>query len=205
MDDYRDNFFEQEIRIGQMIYEKFKTLYRETEALEKKAARELGEDHPITEELGTQSVHKMNGDFRIEEILNSKVPGYRRAKPNIYRVKESLHVNAPRCGKLKPETLKQAFQVLESIKWSGARSRPEIRNELNNAAKLTAKAYGIERNTVADIWVRRLGLGKKTAGFISLLKDWRAGDASGLKRVLKRHTDSSLHGLIDAFFKKKGT
>jgi hypothetical protein len=184
MNDYSNNFSEQEIRTGQTIYKKFRTLYRETEALEKKAARELGENHPITDELGTASVNMMNGDISIEKCLQSNVPG---------------------CNQLEFETLKQLFQVLESIRWSGARGRAEIKTALSSAAKLTAKAHGIERNTVADIWVRRLGLEKKTEGFISLVKDWLAGDPSGLKRALKRHAYSSRHGLIDSFFEKKGT
>jgi hypothetical protein len=184
MNTYNDNFSEQAIRTRQAIYKKYRTLFRETEALEKDAIRELGESHPIAEELSTVWIHMMNGESSIEKSLYSNIPG---------------------CSKFEFKTLKQLFQVLESIKWSGAQNRAEIRSACSSSAKLTAKSHGRKRNTVADIWVRRLGLEKKTAGFIDLVEGWLNGDASGLKRVLKCHTYNSLHGLIDAFFKKKGT
>ena len=89
------------------------------EALEKEAARKLGDNHPIAEELSTASVNMMNGDFSIEKYLLSNASGYRKARPNFLKIKESLYSNASGCGKLESATLKQAFQVLESIKWSG--------------------------------------------------------------------------------------
>jgi hypothetical protein len=205
MNTYSNSFYENEIRTRQMIYEKYRTLFRETEALEKEAIKKLGENDPIAEELSTVWIHMMNGDISIEKYLQSNVPGYRKALLNSFKIEEGPCLNAPGGGKFEFKTLKQIFQVLESIKWSGAQNRAEIRSACSSAAKLTAKSYGIERNTVADIWVRRLSLEKKTAGFISLVEEWLAGDASGLKRVLKSHTHNSLHGLIDAFFKKKAT
>jgi hypothetical protein len=205
MNTYSNSFYENEIRTRQMIYEKYRTLFRETEALEKEAIKKLGENDPIAEELSTVWIHMMNGDISIEKYLQSNVPGRSQAALNTLKTKEGLYLGAAGCNQLEFKTLKQLFQVLESIKWSGAQNRAEIRSACSSAAKLTAKSYGIERNTVADIWVTRLGLEKKTAGFIDLVEGWLNGDASGLKRVLKCHTYNSLHGLIDAFFKKKGT
>jgi hypothetical protein len=205
MNTYSNGFFEDDIWARQMIYEKYKTIYRMAEALEKETKKMLGDSHPISEEISLVCTHVMNGDISIEESLHSNVPGRNKAELNSFKIEENLYSNAPRCGKLEFETLKQIFQALESIKWSGARNRAEIRNACSAAAKIVAKSHGIERNTVADIWVRRLGLEKKTEGFIDLVEEWLNGDASGLKRALKSHTHESLHGLIDAFFKKKGT
>ena len=75
MNDYNDNFSEQAIRTRQTIYKKYRTLFRETEALEKDAIRELGESHPIAEELSTLWIHMMNGEISIEKNLYSNIPG----------------------------------------------------------------------------------------------------------------------------------
>jgi hypothetical protein len=185
METYSNCFSDGKIRTREMIYEKYGNIYRLALDLEKETMKLLGDDHPITDEISLVCTHMMNGDIGIEDYLYSDVQG---------------------CNQLELETLKQVFQVLESIDWSGAKNREEIRSACNNAAKLTAKSLGIKRNTVADIWVRRLGLPKKTEGFLDLVEDWLTnGDDSGLKGILKSHTPYSMHQLIDGFFKKWGS
>ncbi len=182
MNFYGGNHIDEAIRTRQMIYEKYKKIYRMAEELEKETISKLGDSHPVSENLGFVCVHLMNGDYSIEE---------------------NLYDDLPECNKLEPNTLKQAFDVLNSIWWSGARTRPEIRNACCTGAKMAAKSDGKDRNTVSDIWRRRLGLEKKTEGFIDLVEKWLNGDASGLKQALKSHTHRSLHGLIDKFFREK--
>ena len=191
MDAYNNRVFDGEIRTREMVCEKYRTIYTMALDLEKETMEVLGDNHPITEEISLVCTHMMNGDIGIEDYLNLEIPSGNHFEP------ETNH--------LELDTLKQVFQVLESINLSGPRNRGEIRSACSNAAKMTAKSHGIERNTVADIWIRRLGLEKKTEGFIDLVEKWLNGDDSELKRVLKSHTHYGLHGLIDAFFEKKGT
>ena len=182
MNFYNGNHFDEAVRTRQAIYAKYEKIYRLAEALEKETIAKLGGSHPITEELGFVCVHLMNGDFEIKENLYAELPG---------------------SNKLESGTLKQVFDVLNSIWWSGARSRWEIRSACCDATKMVAKSHGVERNTVADLWVRRLGLEKKTEGFIALVEAWLNGDASGLEQALKGHTHERLHDSIDGFFRKK--
>jgi hypothetical protein len=184
MENLSNRSFDGELRTREMVYEKFKAIYTMALDLEKETMEALGDDHPITEEISLVCTHIMNGDIGIED---------------------SLYLDVRGCNHLELETLEQAFQVLESIRWSGAKNRAEIRSACSAGAKMTADSYGIERNTVADIWIRRLGLEKKTEGFLDLVEEWMNGDTSGLKRVLKSHTHPSMHALIDGFFEKKGT
>ena len=86
---------------------------------------------------------------------------------------------------------------------TGTKTRWELRSACSAAVKMAAKEYGVEENTVRDIWIRRLGLERKTEGFLDLVLAWLNGDASGLTQVLKSHTHESLHALIDDFFREK--
>lgn len=182
MNSYSGHYVNEAIKSRQMIFEKYKTIYRMAEDLEKEAIALFGSEHPVSEEFGFVCVHLMNGNYGIEE---------------------NLYANLPDSNKLEGNTLKQAFDVLNSIWWSGTKTRWELRIACSAAVKMAAKEHGVEENTVRDIWIRRLGLPKKTEGFFDLVLTWLNGDASGLAQVFKSHTNASLYGLIDDFFREK--
>jgi len=179
MINYSGNYLNDTIMTREMILVKFEEVWGLAEKMEKEAIELLGEAHPLVEELGLACVHLMNGSSSI---------------------KDKLYVDLPGCNKLKPNTLKQALDVLASVWWTGEKTGQKLRDAYNSAVKMAAQKHRVRRGTVRDIPIRRLGLAGQTEEFLGLVEAWLRGDPSGLVQVLKRHTDERLHELINEFF-----
>lgn len=80
------------------------------------------------------------------------------------------------------------------------RKSEETRSATSFASSLVAKTHGVERNTVYDIWVRRLNLPGQTRGFNELVFEWLARKSDRLCQVIKVHVDEALHSKINDFF-----
>lgn len=177
---YQSNrYVERKFSGRQGIFEEFTQIWRRGEALETEARKLLGEGDPICENLGYSNVGMMNAYFEIEDC-----------------VKNACN------NKLNPKTLGQILDVLNRIKWTGARSGRELNEAYQKAVHDVRKSQGVERNTIADACCRRLQL--KRDGFLELAELWLGGDPNALKRILKNHTYWSLHNVIDDFFNEKG-
>jgi len=160
------------------LYERISQFYWEINSIEKQAQQIYGEDDETVDAIGFAAVYVMNAMHQVEETMQN-----------------------PKIGK---QTLRQALDVLLAIKLSSGRNRIEIENAYHHAVRNVAASYGITRNTVADIFIRRLGLIDKTEGFIDLVEQWiMEGDGSKLKKTLKAYTDERLHNEIDVFFSVK--
>lgn len=155
------------------LCKKAKRCFQEMEKLEETAKKLYGEEHPAFDTLGIATTWMMNACHEVEETL----------------------------PKLKESTLQQLFDLLSSIKLSGPSDRSEIETAYHIAVRNVSKSWNKERNTIADICVRRLDLNGKTEEFIDLVEEWiLEGDDSKLKKAIKANTDFSLFAQVDSFF-----
>jgi hypothetical protein len=169
------------LQARKILYDKVTKAYEDFVKIEEEAGRLFGYDHPVAREVGYAATYLSNALLALQDYLDRDLPG---------------------CNQFTRNSLEQIFDLLRSIKWAGPKNRYEIKDAYGMATKNVAASYGIERNTIADIPVRRLGLEKQTDGFIDLLEKWLLyGDSSGLIRILKIHANEIWCGLIDDFFR----
>jgi hypothetical protein len=162
------------------VVNRFNSLYGEMEDLEKEVLKSMPEATSIVEAIQLVCTHLMNGNIDIEA---------------------SLYENLPEQNRIEETTLKQLLDVLTMIKSCGPRSVEETRSATSFASSLIAKSYGIEKNTIYDIWVRRLGLPGQTRGFNELVFEWLTGKSDRLCQVVKAHVEEALHSKINDFFR----
>ena len=168
--------------IRQEILRDINSVWRIVEALEKKSKEALGETDPLTETLGFAAVHMMNASFDIEDHVSEGT------------------------NKLSPRSVTQLLEILSIIQWSGPKYRRETSEAYQTALENVRSKYKLERNTMADLCVRRLGLagGGGTDQFLSLVEDWLFGKSTGLSKLIKEHTHDHQYQKIDEFFNSGG-
>lgn len=129
----------------------------------------------MTENIGTLCVHLMNAthaiDSRISECTN----------------------------KLTQRSLDQLIDVLNYVKWTESNNLSQIKASFHSAVNDIAHKYNIERNTIADLCVRRLGL-SSTGQFTNLLEAWLLNGSSTIVGIIKKHANYHQHIVIDEFF-----
>ncbi|MFC1877937.1 hypothetical protein ACFL2E_11815 [Thermodesulfobacteriota bacterium] len=169
-------------KFRQEIYCDINSVWKIVEALEKKSIDVLGDTDPMTETLGFTAVHMMNASFDIEEHVSEGT------------------------NKLSPRSVTQLFEILSIIKWSGPKYRRETKASYQTAVTNVSKKYGVERNTMADLCVRRLGLVGEggTDKFLRLVEDLLFKKGTALQELIKEHTHEHQHRKIDEFFNSGG-
>ena len=172
---------QRELQRRQAVFKRYNYLWEEMLDLEKEVLRTRGEDDPITETIQMVATHMMNGNIELEDALYERLPSKNR---------------------IEETTLNQLLDVLTIIKTSGPRDIDETRRTTAHASSLIAKAYGIEKNTIFDIWVRRLNLPGQTREFNELVFEWLTGRSDRLRQVIKAHVCESLRLAVDEFFNR---
>lgn len=157
-------------------------VWQEIDALEKLSQKTFGEEDPMTNSIGLIWVHLMNASIEIEEQIS---------KSN---------------GKLSPKSVDQLLEILSSIRWSDPTNRNEIRAAYQKAVRDVGAKYSIERNTMSDLCVRRLGYAGRgaTEKFIDLVEDWLLKGGVALQNHIKKHTFNHQYQKIDEFFGNGG-
>lgn len=170
------------LKIRQEILRDINSAWRTVEVLEKKSREVLGETDPMTETLGFAAVHMMNASFDIEEHVSEGT------------------------NKLSLRSVTQLLEILSIIRWSSPKYRRETSEAYQTALKNVRSKYKLERNTMADLCVRRLGLIGEggTDQFLSLVEDWLFGKGTGLSKLIKEHAHDHQYQKIDEFFNSGG-
>jgi hypothetical protein len=177
----QSNSIDRHLEARKELFNKVTKAYEDFVKIEKESDRLFGLDHPAVQEIGYAATYLMNAHLTLQDSLDTDIPG---------------------CNQFTRNSLEQIFDLLRSIKWAGPGSRREIKEAYSTAAKNVAASYGVEKQTISDIPIRRLGLDRKTNGFIDLLEKWLLYDnPSELIRIIKIHAKEKWHGLIDDFFK----
>jgi len=168
-----------EIRQREAVVKRYNYLWKEMLNLEKHVLKSMGEDNPITESIQLVCTHMMNGSIELDD---------------------ALYENLPTQNQIEETTLNQLLDVLTMIKTSGPRSFEETRSATASSSALIARAYGIEKQTICDIWVRRLDLPGQTRGFNELVFEWLSGKPDRLRQVIKAHVGEILRSKVNIFF-----
>jgi len=168
--------------VRQEILSGINSVWRIVEALEKKSIEALGKADPMTETLGFAAVHMMNTSFDIEDHISEGT------------------------NKLSPRSVAQLLEILSFIRWSGPKYRSETREAYQTALKNVRSKYKVERNTMADLCVRRLGLvgDGGTDQFLSFVEGWLLKKGTDLSKLIKEHTHDYQYQKIDEFFNSGG-
>ena len=116
-------------------------------------------------------------------------------------VQAALYENLPEQNRIEKTTLDQLLSVLTTIKSYDPRNMEEAKQATTFASSLVANTCGVERNTICDIWVRRLNLPGQTRSFNELVYEWQRGNPDRLREIIKAHVDKSLYSQIDDFFR----
>jgi hypothetical protein len=172
---------QKEVQRRQAVFKRYNYLWGEMLDLEKEVLTTMGEDNPITETIQMVCTHMMNGNIELEDALYEKLPTQ---------------------NQIEETTLNQLLDVLTMIKTSGPRSFDETRSATASSSALIARAYGVEKQTICDIWVRRLDLPSQTKEFNELVFEWLSGKPDKLCQVIKIHIDVRLHPKINEFFSR---
>jgi hypothetical protein len=162
------------------VLNRINQIWGELENLRSEVSDSMPEAESINEALDYGCTHMMNCSIEVEA---------------------ALHENLPEQNRIEEATLEQLLSVLTMIRSCSPRSLEETRSATSFASSLTAKACGIERNTIYDIWVRRLNLPGQTRGFNEMVFEWLSRKPDRLRQVIKAHVDGSLHFKIDEFFR----
>jgi hypothetical protein len=170
---------QKEIHRRQAVVKRYNYLWKEMLDLEKEVLKSMGEDNPITETIQLVCTHMMNGSIELDD---------------------AMYENLPVQNRIEGTTLNQLMDVLTMIKTSGPRNAEETKNATASASALIAKAYEVEKNTISDIWVRRLDLPGQTRGFNELVFEWLSGKPDRLRQVIKAHVEETLRSKVDKFF-----
>ena len=160
------------------ILESINELWGKVGLIEERSKTYLGEDDPVSETLGYLFVHHMNASMEIED-----------------HIVESTN-------KFKSRSLDQLFDVLHYIFWSGPKNFRQIKDSHQAALNSVKKKYGVRRNTIADLCVRRLGLEGRggTDIFLGLVEGWLFRNETDLQKLIKKHTEKRMHQKVDDFF-----
>ena len=169
-------------KIRQDLLNDVNAVWQIVEALEKRSQKMFGHEDPTTHTLGFACVHLMNASSEIEEQIS----------------KSNKNLN--------PKSVDQLLEILSAIRWSGPKHRFEILVAYRKAVKDVSAKHNIERNTVADLCVRRLGYTGKgaTFKFVDLVEDWLMKEGVALQNLIKIHTHNHQHQKIDRFFGNGG-
>jgi len=166
----------QKIREG--FLQDINSVWRTIEILEKNSKATLGETDPMTETLGFAAVHMMNASIDIGEQISENT------------------------NKLSHRSITQLLEVLSIIKWSGPKHSGETREAYQTAVEKISSKYRVDRKTIDDLCVRRLGfIGQgSTDQFRNLVEDWLLKNGTSLSKLIKKHTYKSQYQRIDKFF-----
>jgi len=175
------------------VLNKINQIWGELEKLEKEVLKSIPEDTSIVDAIQYACVYMMNANIALEASLEEDSPQARKASPaQVFRVGRN---------RIEEATLDQLLSVLTTIKSWDPQNAEETKSATSFASSLVAKACGIEKNTISDIWVERLNLPDKTRQFHGLAFEWLSGKPDRLCQVIKAHVDEALHSKINDFFR----
>jgi hypothetical protein len=171
---------EKVIRDKEVVRDRFNRIWQELCILEKEVPKLIPKAPAIIDAIQLASTHMMNASIEIDEEIYENLPGQSR---------------------IEEATLSQLLDVLTMIKAYDPRNEKETKQAISYSAALIARSYGIEKNTIYDIWVRRLNLPGQTSGFNELVSEWLKGQPNRLCQVIKVHVQEALHSIVDDFFR----
>jgi len=165
-------------KIRKEILRDINSVWGTVEALEKKSKATLGETNPMTEILGFTAVHMMNASFEIEEQILENT------------------------NKLSYSSVTQLFEILNIIRWLDPKSRSETHEAYQTAVQRISSKYSVDRNTMIDLCVRRLGfVGQGSTDLsLNLVEDWLFKKGTGLSKLIKAHTYEHQYQRVNEFF-----
>lgn len=88
------------------------------------------------------------------------------------------------------QKIDDVLQVLAGIRDGYRQGKPEpLRSVRIRAVRRIAEQRGVDYQTIADAYIRRLAPDiRRTPAFDRLVEEWLASDSPALQRILERHT-----------------